>query len=174
MPDKKTSHFLTNTKQKPIEVSAIVPIFNEGKTVAKVIEALLKSPLIDEIICVNDGSTDDSLKILKKFEKRIAIINLDKNHGKGFALATGIEKAKGQIVVFIDGDFINLSPWHIEQLLEPIASGKAEAVVGYPVSNKGLPDFLFSSISGQRAYRREDLIPYLKQMESTRLALKFF
>ena len=74
-------------------ISAIVPIFNEEKTVSNVVEVLLENPQIDEVICVNDGSTDQSLVVLKEFEKEIQLIDLKENHGKGYALAEGLKKA---------------------------------------------------------------------------------
>ncbi|OGH23696.1 MAG: hypothetical protein A2958_02935 [Candidatus Levybacteria bacterium RIFCSPLOWO2_01_FULL_38_13] len=63
--------------KKP-QVSAIVPVFNEGGRVGKVIDTLLKSDLIDEVICINDGSSDGSLKILKGFGNKIKLINFKK------------------------------------------------------------------------------------------------
>ncbi len=113
-------------------VSAIVPVFNEEKTVSCVVGTLLKNPLINEVICVNDGSTDKSLKILKKFNHEIQIVNLKKNRGKGFALSSGIRKAKSELVVFIDSDLVNLSDKHISTLINPVLKGKAKAVLGYP------------------------------------------
>ncbi|MEX0587272.1 MAG: glycosyltransferase family 2 protein, partial [Patescibacteria group bacterium] len=81
-------------KSNKITVSAVVPVFEEEKTIAGVITALLSSPLLDEVIVVNDGSSDSSPEIIKSFEPRIKFINLRKNRGKGFALAKGIRKAQ--------------------------------------------------------------------------------
>ena len=86
--------------KKNISMSAIVPVYDEEKTVARVIGALLANNKFDEVICVNDGSTDRTLEILKSFGNKIILIDLKKNRGKGFALVSGIKKAKGEIVVF--------------------------------------------------------------------------
>ena len=93
--------------QRPL-ISAIIPVFNEEKTVGEIIETLL-TDLVDEIICVNDGSSDESLNILKSFGTNIKLINLKRNYGKGFALAAGIKRAKGDFVAFFDSDLLNLS-----------------------------------------------------------------
>jgi len=93
---------MKNKLKKQRTVSAVVPVFNEEKTVAGVIKTLLENALIDEVICINDGSTDKSLSILKEFKDKIQLINLKENQGKGYALVEGIKKAKGEIVVFID------------------------------------------------------------------------
>lgn len=118
--------------QNRVNISAIVPIYNEESTVAQVVQALLAKQCFSEIICVNDGSTDQSLKILEEFGDAIELINFEENQGKGQALASGISKAKGEIVVFIDADLTNLSDAHLETLLSPLLQGKADAVLGYP------------------------------------------
>ncbi len=92
-------------------VSAIVPAFNEEKTVFNVISTLQSSSLINEVICINDGSSDRTKEILERFknDKKVKVINLDKNKGKGNALAVGIKHSKGDILLFIDADLINLT-----------------------------------------------------------------
>ena len=89
-------------------ISAIVPAFNEEKTVAGVVNKLLSSHLISEVICVNDGSTDATAQILSAFGDKIKFLNFADNHGKGFALAQGILAASGDIVAFFDADIHNL------------------------------------------------------------------
>jgi len=154
-------------------VSAVVPVFNEEKTVAKVVKTLLKSDLVDEVICVNDGSTDRSLAILKKFTDKVQLVDLKKNRGKGFALAAGIKKAKGEIVTFIDADLTTLSDKHIRTLLKPILEGKIKAVLGYPTRGRCLPN-VFSSLTGERAYYKKDLVPHLERMAKTRFGVEIF
>jgi glycosyltransferase involved in cell wall biosynthesis len=158
-------------KQK--SVSAIIPIFNEEKTIAKIVKNLLKNNFIDEVICVNDGSTDKSLAILKKFKNKIQLINLKKNHGKGFALTVGIKKAKSEIITFIDADLTTLSDNHIKTLLKPILEGKTRAVLGYPTRGRYLSS-VFSNLTGERAYYKKDLIPHLGKMAKTRFGVEIF
>lgn len=151
-------------------VSVIVPVFNEEKTVARVVKTLLNSELISEVICVNDGSTDKTLEILRRFGPRIRVINLKRNHGKGFAMVAGIRKAKGEIVAFFDGDLINLSSGHIKNLLEPVLAGTAKVAIGTDVLRKKIPSrypkwaFYFQ---GTRAYYKEALLPHLLRMAET-------
>jgi cellulose synthase/poly-beta-1,6-N-acetylglucosamine synthase-like glycosyltransferase len=83
-------------------VSAIVPVFDEETTVKKVVEVLLANNQIDEVICVNDGSSDDSLAVLETFGDQITLIDLKQNQGKGYALAAGIRAARYEIVAFFD------------------------------------------------------------------------
>jgi len=90
-----------------IKVSIIVPVFNSEKYLEKCINSLVNQTLKDvEIIIINDGSTDKSLEIIKKFQKRhsnIVCIN-NKNHGIGYSRNCGIEKSKGKYISFIDSD----------------------------------------------------------------------
>jgi len=154
-------------------VSAIVPVFNEEKSVAKVIEALLANNLIDEVICVNDGSTDNSLNILKNFEDKIKLIDLEKNCGKGFALVAGINQSDGEIIAFVDADLTNLSDEHIETLLKPILEDKSRAVLGYPSTGWYVPN-VFSHLTGERAYYKKDLIKHLNRMAESRFGVETF
>jgi glycosyltransferase involved in cell wall biosynthesis len=169
---------LPNPENDPTEsrktVSAIVPVFDEEKTVGGVVEALLQSRLIDEVICVNDGSTDGSLAVLGAFGERISLVNLEENHGKGYALVAGIRMAQGEIVVFFDSDLANLSDMHIGMLLTPILDGHARASLGYPTKDallSVLPAML-ADLTGERAYYRKDLLPLLARMETTRFGVE--
>ncbi len=158
--------------KKRKSVSAIVPVFNEEKTIAGVIEVLLRNNLIDEVICINDASTDKTLMILEKFKDKIRLINFEKNKGKGYALVEGIKIARGEVITFIDADLTTLSDSHIKALLEPVFEDKARVVLGYP-SNGWTPD-VFSNLTGERVYYKKDLFPLLKEMAKTRFGVEVF
>ncbi|RAP52088.1 MAG: hypothetical protein BZ137_09215 [Methanosphaera sp. rholeuAM130] len=89
------------------KVSVILPVYNMERYLSKCLDTLLNQSLRDiEIICINDGSKDDSLKILKKYQskdKRIKIIN-QKNQGAGVARNKGMELATGEYISFLDAD----------------------------------------------------------------------
>jgi glycosyltransferase involved in cell wall biosynthesis len=159
-----------------MKVSAIVPIFNEEKTVKTVAKILFNSPLISELIFVNDGSTDRTPQILRDFDdERIKIISLKRNRGKGFALASGIGKAQGEVVAFFDADLIDLSNQHIERLLEPILNGNSKAVLGVPLKTKSnLYRPWVIPLTGERAYFREDLLPHLEKISEKRYGIEIF
>ncbi len=89
-------------------ISVIVPIYNTEKYVPKCIESLLNQTIKDiEIIAVNDGSTDDSLSVLKKYKaehpEKITIID-QRNKGPGAARNAGIKIARGKYIMFLDSD----------------------------------------------------------------------
>lgn len=110
------------------KVSIIIPAFNEEKTIAKVIRTAKKAQ-INEIIIVDDGSKDNTRKIAK--EEEVIVISHRKNKGKGSAMKTGLERAKGEIIVFLDADLRSIKPEQIKKLIEPIQSNKADFVKSY-------------------------------------------
>ena len=88
-------------------ISVIIPIYNMGKYIENCLESIIKQTLKEiEIICIDDGSTDNSLLLLKKYRKkdRRIIILQQKNRGAGLARNTGIRIAKGKYVAFMDPD----------------------------------------------------------------------
>jgi len=93
-----------NSKPK---VSVIVPVYNVEEYLVKCLDSLVKQTLKDiEIICINDGSTDNSLEILKAYSKndsRIIIIDKE-NEGQGIARNLGISTASGEYIGFVDPD----------------------------------------------------------------------
>ncbi|MCL2144785.1 MAG: glycosyltransferase [Endomicrobia bacterium] len=111
-----------------IKVSVIIPVYNAEKYLKQCLDSVINQTFKDiEIICVNDGSADGSLEILKEYEKedsRIKIID-QKNQGAGAARNNGLNAAKGQYVYFLDGDdFIELNA--LEILYEKTSSAKAD------------------------------------------------
>ena len=157
------------------KVSAIVPFLNEQKTIASVVKILLSHPLINEVICVKDGSTDKAVQKLNPYKNRIILISLPKNQGKGYALVAGIKKAKNKIVAFFDADLVGLSGAHIDQLLTPILTKEARAVMGYklPTRQNAVAIFM-KELSGERAYYKRDLLPHLDEMANVRFGVEVF
>ena len=84
-----------------MKITAIVPVFNEEKTIKNVLTTLIKSKIIDDIIVVNDASTDGSLKKIKSLKsKKLKIISLKKNLGKSDAVKIAIKNLKTEILFF--------------------------------------------------------------------------
>lgn len=164
-------------KSQKGSVSAVIPVFNEEKNIAKILKFITENPLIDEIICVNDGSTDNSLSIINKFSKNIHIISYKKNHGKGHAMAQGVKKAKNEIVLFLDADLINVKHKHIKDILTPMFKKEKKAVLGYGTRSRNHfwdSSSFVKSVTGQRAYFRQDLFPYLNIMARKKYGVEIY
>lgn len=154
--------------RKP-QVSAIVPVFNEGQRVGKVIRTLIKSGLIDEVICINDGSSDNSLEVLNGFGKKIKLVNFKKNQGKGKAVVAGIKRSRGEFLFFCDSDLINFTLDHISKMLAPILSGKIRVVFAVPTKDlTGKYERHEIYLAGERVYPRAAILPYLSKLSRSK------
>ncbi len=158
---------------KDQKVSVIIPAYNEERTISAVVETCLKADEVGEVIVVNDGSKDNTLKKLKPFGKQIKIINLAKNKGKGYAVGQGIKVAKYPFLLFLDADLINLKPHHLFSLIKPIVDNKADITIGTLVTPS---NYYYNSwpFSGQRCLKKKDILPLLKQIKKTRYGLEVF
>jgi dolichol-phosphate mannosyltransferase len=117
------------------KISIVIPAYNEEKTIARVIKAVVDVPLknlVKEVIVVNDGSTDGTGEELIKLKKKYGFLRFinKKNGGKGSALRAGIAAATGRIVIPQDAD-LELNPDNYEKLITPILAGKSKVVFGY-------------------------------------------
>ncbi len=121
-----------------IEISIVLPVFNEENTIKKITEKLIDLPLSKEVIIVNDGSTDNTASILKEIKKddSVKIIDHKKNSGKGAAIRTGIKYASGEFFIIQDGD-LEQDPRDIANLLSYAKEKNLDAVFGSRVLNWG-------------------------------------
>jgi glycosyltransferase involved in cell wall biosynthesis len=137
-------------------LAAIVPAYNEAETIAEVLSALKSVPLIQEILVVSDGSTDGTVEIARSLKMRT--IHLRENHGKGTAMAVGVAHTDADILLFVDGDILNLTGSLLEQLMAPVLAGTSDMNVG--VRNRGeilnaVQQRTGPLLSGIRCLRRE-------------------
>ena len=118
---------------QPPLISIIVPVYNEGKTVAAVIERLIgiDLPAPREIIVVNDGSRDNTAAVLDGLADHplLTILHAEQNRGKGHAIRLGFAVARGTIFAIQDAD-LELDPAQLADLVTPILRGEAAVVYG--------------------------------------------
>ena len=112
-------------------LSIIIPCYNESKTIISLIEAVKKSPVKKrEIIIVDDGSKDGTRDILSELsDPEVRVIFHAQNQGKGAALRTGFNEAKGDICIVQDAD-LEYDPQEFQIVIQPILDEKADVVFG--------------------------------------------
>ena len=113
-------------------LAVIMPVFNEAQTVAAIVETVLAQPMVEELIAVDDGSSDGTSDVLAELSKnhpRLTLIRHDINQGKGAALRTGFSAARSPIVLIQDAD-LEYDPEEYPKMIGPILSGKADVVFG--------------------------------------------
>ena len=113
-------------------LSIVVPVFNEEKTVASIVESLLSVPHLLEVIIVDDCSTDNSAEIIARLSRENSVIKSvrhERNLGKTAALRTGFAHTTGDVVIVQDAD-LEYDPAEIGDVIHPIISGFADVVYG--------------------------------------------
>lgn len=113
-------------------LSVVIPVFNEEKTLGRVVEQVASIPHLLEIVIVDDASTDRTPDVLEELRQRypkVVSARHARNAGKTGALRTGFAMTRGDIVIVQDAD-LEYDPAEISEVIEPILQGRADAVYG--------------------------------------------
>jgi glycosyltransferase involved in cell wall biosynthesis len=127
-----------------MKLTIIIPVYNEVKTIEEIIHRVQATGLADEILAIDDGSTDGSRAILENLNKegKVKVIFHDHNQGKGKAVRTGIQNATGDLILIQDAD-LEYDPREYPNLLRPIQEGIADVVYGSRFLGAGRRPVLF-------------------------------
>jgi glycosyltransferase involved in cell wall biosynthesis len=111
-------------------LSVVVPCYNEATTIVTLLERVLASPYVEQVVVVDDGSHDATATMAKSVtDGRVSVIVQPRNMGKGAALRRGFAEATAEFVIVQDGD-LEYDPADYVRLLEPLRSGRADVVYG--------------------------------------------
>jgi glycosyltransferase involved in cell wall biosynthesis len=113
-----------------MKLSVIMPVHNEVETLDDIIARVLNMPEVSELIIVDDGSTDGTIKVVEKIvSDKIKIIKHETNKGKGAAVRTGFDAATSDIVVIQDAD-LEYDPQDYAKLIKPFEDDETNVVYG--------------------------------------------
>lgn len=133
MTDLHTLHKPVLDFEKTLKLSVIMPCYNEINTLEKILERVRHVGLADEILIVDDGSTDGTRDILRRIEAEappdVRVIYHERNQGKGAAINTGFRHATGDVYLIQDAD-LEYDPRDYPVLLQPIEEGISPVVYG--------------------------------------------
>ena len=135
-------------------ISIVIPTYNAGKYIKKCIQSIINQTYSDfEVIIVNDGSTDDTKAICEKFAELDSRINLisTENKGAGSARNTGISKAKGRYISFIDSDDYVCRDYYA-RMYEMIEKGNADIAEGHYKRVSGYDEDIFTNTGKKEEY----------------------
>jgi glycosyltransferase involved in cell wall biosynthesis len=114
-----------------MNLSVVIPVYNEVHNITEIIKRVQAQKLANEIIIVDDGSSDGTRDVLKELDgkKKVRVILHERNQGKGAAVVTGMKASKGDILLIQDAD-LEYDPRDYPQILRPIEEGLADVVYG--------------------------------------------
>jgi glycosyltransferase involved in cell wall biosynthesis len=155
-----------------VKFAAVVPAYNEENTIADVVRVLVSSPNIDQVIVVSDGSHDNTAAVSARMGA--IVVNLPENRGKGGAMLVGIKQTDADYIMFMDADLIGLKHNHIQSMLAPIQSGRAEMTLGVFKKGRASTDLaqkVAPYLSGQRVVKAS-LIRQMPGMDIARFGVE--
>lgn len=146
---------------------AIIPAYNEEKTIGISVAAARGSRHIDDVFVVNDGSCDRTSQVAR--EAGATVIEMGNNRGKGAALQLGLQSTASDIIVFLDADLIGLTTTHVDALILPVLEGEVDMTLGVFDGGRRSTDLaqkITPFLTGQRAVRRQVLqeLPNIEEL----------
>jgi glycosyltransferase involved in cell wall biosynthesis len=160
------------------KVSAVIPAYCEGATIAEVITPLMSHPLIGEVIVVSDGSTDDTVEQARACGARV--IELPVNRGKAAALERGVQASTHDCILLLDADIHGVTPEIVSAIVTPVLRGDYSMFVGLRARQTYWANRLLHFtpiIGGERALSRTfwNCVPArYKRKFQIEIALNFF
>lgn len=155
-----------------MSVTAIIPAYNESKTIGDVLRVAKSVPLISEILVISDGSTDDTADIARNYG--VHVIEHAENLGKSESIKTGLDISSFETILLLDADLIGLKADHIHDLLIPVINNEYDMTVGIFKSGRRVTDLaqkIAPKLSGQRAIKK-CLLEKIKEIDLTSYGLE--
>ena len=144
-----------------MRISAVIPIYNNEVSVAHVARVLTGHPGVDEVIAVDDGSTDGSAAAGSGVPGG-KLVRFAANLGKGAGIVAGWHAASHDHILTVDADISRLRPDHVTDLISTYRAGKWDMVLSVNEYRFNI----FASVTGQRIYRKQTDLPFVRVAET--------
>lgn len=168
------------TQWKGKVLSILLPFLNEEDIIVentrKVLEMSKSWELDTEVILIDDGSTDQSFsRLTEAFSKHpgVRLVHNHRNFGKGWALKTGFEFSRGELVLFLDAD-LELSPLHLPNFLHIMDQTRADVVIGSKLHPDSRLDYPLKRKIMSKVYYLVTRILFGLQVKDTQTGIKLF
>jgi hypothetical protein len=115
----------------PPVLTVLIPVYNERDTIDELLHRVVAAPYQKQIVVIDDGSKDGTGEVLERWENcpGVEVVRHEVNRGKGAAIRTGLERARGRFTIVQDAD-LEYDPQEYSVLLEPLLQGRAQVVYG--------------------------------------------
>lgn len=146
--------------------TCIIPFYNEGKRINSVLSSLSKIPQINQIVCIDDGSSDGSSALIKKQFPGVELIKLPKNVGKSDSVSIGLKESKHNLILLFDADLTNIKQAEISNGIDAFQRNALDLIIFRVKGGNNIFDKLLRKeilFSGIRLIRKSELTSVLKQ-----------
>jgi len=136
------------------KIVAIVPAYNEAPNIGQVLDVLVNTPVINEIVVVDDGSTDNLAQIVSQYPGVTLLVN-KLNRGKAYSMERGVSATTAPIIFFCDADLRALTPTIVKSIVDPVRKGSYDMFIGIRNNVMQKTVKLIAINSGERAMTRQ-------------------
>jgi len=145
--------------------SCIIPFYNEGYRIFQVLEVITQINSISQVICIDDGSTDNTADLIAENWPAIELIRLPENQGKAAAIRHGVSHAKYENILLMDADLQSIAKAEIEKAIQAIAQHNLDMIILRRINAPWFVKFDRGDtlLSGERIIKKKDLVHVLNQ-----------
>lgn len=159
------------------KVTALVPCYNERERIGEVLIVLINSAFVDKVLVVDDGSTDGTSDVVKRF-KDVELIKLKKNIGKGGAVREGLKSVDTKLTFLVDADLEGLTNEKIGLMVKPVLEEEYDACFGVLKRGPGWFQYfrknVFPVMTGERVIKTKVLKKIMESPHALEWGIEFY
>jgi glycosyltransferase involved in cell wall biosynthesis len=147
------------------QTTCIIPFYNEEDRVLQVIEVVTQIKGITQIICIDDGSTDDTSDHILANWPQVTLVRLPYNQGKAAAIRQGVKLAKNETILLMDADLQSINKAEVEKAIQAIGQHNLDMLILRRINAPWFVKFDRGDtlLSGERLVKKKDLVHILNQ-----------